>query len=121
MRRLLLRWLLMAGGLWAVIGVINLLFESPVKVTNPWAPFLAIIVLGLVNAFIRPLAKLLALPLNCLTFGIFGFVVNLVLFWLAFRMTPGWDIEWSLRTFLLLYLGMAVVSIIVNHIIRKDD
>ena len=121
MRKLLLRWLLNAAGLWALIGIINLLFPDSVRAVNPWAPVLVIPVLGLVNAIIRPLAKLLTLPLNCLTFGIFGIIVNLVLFWLAFRVTPGWEIDWSLRTFLLLYLGMAIVSVVVNQIVRKED
>ena len=40
-----------------------------------WAVVVAI-VLGLVNAFIRPLVKLLALPINFLTLGLFTFVIN---------------------------------------------
>jgi putative membrane protein len=120
-KRLLLRWLYSAAGLWAVIGVINLMFPGSIRPVNAWAPFLVIIVLGFVNAIIRPLVKLLTLPLNCLTFGIFGIIANLILFWLAFKMTPGFDIDWNLRTFLLLYLGMTVVSVIVNQVVRKGD
>jgi len=121
LRKLLLRWLLNALGLWAVIGIVNFLSPGSIKATSVWAPFILIVVLGLVNATIRPLLKLLTLPLSCLTFGIFGVVINLILFWLAFRVTPGFEIDWTARTFFSLYLGMIVVSMIVNHILRKDD
>lgn len=40
-----------------------------------WAVIIAI-VLGFVNTFIRPLVKLLALPINLLTLGLFTFVIN---------------------------------------------
>ena len=40
-----------------------------------WAVIIAI-VLGLVNSWVRPLVKLLALPINILTLGLFTFVIN---------------------------------------------
>ena len=41
-----------------------------------WWAFVIAIVLGFINAFIRPLVKLLALPINFLTLGLFTFVIN---------------------------------------------
>lgn len=38
--------------------------------------------LGLVNSFIKPVLKILTLPLNILTLGLFGLVLNLFLVWL---------------------------------------
>jgi putative membrane protein len=121
LKRLLLRWLFTAVGLWALIGIINMVTPGSIKATSMVAPFVLIVVLGLVNAIIRPLLKLLTLPLSCLTFGIFGVVINLILFWFAFRVTPGFEITWTLKTFLSLYIGMIVISMIVNHILRKDE
>ena len=40
-----------------------------------WAVIVAI-VLGFINSWIRPLVKLLALPINILTLGLFTFVIN---------------------------------------------
>jgi putative membrane protein len=37
------------------------------------------VVLGLVNAFVKPIVGMLSLPLNLMTFGLFGFVINAVL------------------------------------------
>ncbi len=47
------------------------------------------LVLGAINAYIRPVIQLLALPLTCLTFGLFSLVVNAALFGLAAWLVPG--------------------------------
>ncbi len=46
------------------------------------------LVLGLVNAFIRPVIRLALMPLNCLTLGIAGLLVNTILFWVVFAFAP---------------------------------
>jgi putative membrane protein len=46
------------------------------------------LLLGLVNAFVRPLVRLALLPLNCLTLGIAGLIANTLLFWLVFAVAP---------------------------------
>ncbi|MFQ3611140.1 MAG: phage holin family protein [Fimbriimonadales bacterium] len=46
------------------------------------------LILGLVNATVRPLIKMALLPLNCLTLGIAGLLINTLLFWLVFAVTP---------------------------------
>lgn len=52
----------------------------------------ATFVIGLVNSLIRPIVMLLALPLNCLTFGVAGCVVNAVLFWFTVLIVPGFHV-----------------------------
>lgn len=51
-------------------------------------------VMGAINAFIRPVVQLLSLPLSCLTFGLFGFVINAALFWLGGYLVPGIEVDW---------------------------
>jgi putative membrane protein len=41
------------------------------------------VILGVLNAFLRPILLLLTLPLNLLTLGLFTLVVNAIVFWLA--------------------------------------
>ena len=48
-----------------------------------WQLILLAIVFGLVNAYIRPIVKLLSLPLNLLTFGLIGLVINTAMVLLA--------------------------------------
>lgn len=46
-------------------------------------------VMGVINAFIRPVVRLISLPLTCLTFGLFAFVINALLFALGAYVVPG--------------------------------
>ncbi len=46
------------------------------------------LVLGLVNALVRPVMRLALLPLNCLTLGIAGLIANALLFWIVFAIAP---------------------------------
>lgn len=54
--------------------------------------FFAAIVLGLVNAILRPILSLLSLPINLLTLGLFSLVMNALLFWLASVFVPGFRV-----------------------------
>ncbi len=64
-----------------------------VSVTSFPSAFIAAIVIGLVNALIRPLVLLLSLPVTILTLGLFTFVINALMFWLASKIVPGFDIS----------------------------
>ncbi len=51
--------------------------------TPEWHIVVFVPLLALVNAIVRPLVKLLAMPITCLTFGLFNLVINALMFWLA--------------------------------------
>ena len=75
------------------------------------AALLAALVLGLVNAFLRPLAILLALPLNILTFGLLWWlirwVVNAMMLWLTSAIVPGFKV----RSFGPAFWGSALLTL----------
>ncbi len=75
------------------------------------------IVLAVVNAVIRPIVKLLSMPLNCLTFGLFAFVVNALLFWGTAVVTRGIEVRdfWA-ALFGSLVLG--VLSAVINTVFK---
>jgi putative membrane protein len=52
----------------------------------------AAIVLALVNAFLRPFLKILLLPINVITLGIFGWFMNSLILYLTTLIVPGFDI-----------------------------
>lgn len=54
---------------------------------------IAALVLGIVNAFVRPLVVLLTIPITLLTLGLFLFVVNALMMWLASALVPGFRIR----------------------------
>ena len=73
MRNLLVRWLLNAFALWLTAQLnIGVSFARP----GAWPVLIAALVLGLVNAVVRPVMILLTLPLTLLTLGLFLLVVN---------------------------------------------
>ncbi len=78
MTRLLVVWLVNTA---ALIAVAYLL--PGVQVATFAAALVAALVLGLVNAVIRPILILLTLPATVLTLGLFIFVINGLLFWLV--------------------------------------
>ncbi|HVY67311.1 MAG TPA: phage holin family protein, partial [Patescibacteria group bacterium] len=70
----IINWLL------ATIAVILAAYLLPGVQVSGWLAALAVaVVLGLINAFIRPVLVLLTLPINILTLGLFTIVINAVL------------------------------------------
>jgi len=64
-----------------------------VSVTNFWSALITALVMGLINAIIRPLVVILTLPVNIITLGLFTLVINALMFWLAAYFVPGFDIN----------------------------
>lgn len=71
MAGLLLRWLVVALGLWLAAWLV-----PGIAVTDGWTLAGAALLLGLVNAVIRPLLVILTLPITFLTLGLFLLVIN---------------------------------------------
>lgn len=67
----------------AAVMVASTLFPQAVRVADFTGAVVFAVVLGLLNAFVRPILLLLALPLNLMTLGLFTLVVNALVFWLA--------------------------------------
>lgn len=71
------------------------------------AAAIAAVVLGLVNAIVRPILLFFTLPLTILTLGLFLFVVNALSIWIVAALTPGFDIT----GFIPALLGSIVLTI----------
>jgi putative membrane protein len=84
----LLRAAIAALGLWVASEIFDgLIFESPAKL------IVAALMLGVVNAFVRPLAFILTLPLTVLTLGLFLLVLNAGMIGLVAWIVPGFEIS----------------------------
>ncbi|MBD2629410.1 phage holin family protein [Trichormus variabilis] len=86
------------------------------------AALVAAIVIGLVNAIIRPFLSLLTFPITLITFGLFTFVINALTLWLASALTPGSD--FIIQGFVPAFFGsivLAIVSSIINYFLRVVD
>ncbi|HHJ13241.1 MAG TPA: phage holin family protein [Gammaproteobacteria bacterium] len=98
-------WLITAFGLWIVTLVV-----PGVTARSTGSLLLAALVLGLVNAFIRPLLWLLTLPLTVLTFGLFALVVNAFTLWITGAMVKGLEVR-DFASALLAALVMAMLAL----------
>ena len=90
--RLLLVWLVNALALIAVAYLM-----PNISVASFGTALVAALILGLVNAVVRPVLVLLTLPATILTLGLFIFVVNALLFWMVSQFVPGFVVPgvWS--------------------------
>lgn len=93
--KLILRWLLSAGALMLVAY-----YVPGIKVTGFYAALMAALVLGLINALIKPLILLLTLPFNIITLGLFTLVINAALFWFSATLVKGFYVTGFTAAFL---------------------
>ncbi len=72
---LAVRWVVHAVILWLVV-LLGQKLGLGMRLAGWGYAFLTVFLIALVNAAVRPITHLLLLPLNCLTFGLLGFLVN---------------------------------------------
>ena len=84
----IVRWLLLAAALLLVAHL-----YSGVMVQSFSAALIAALVLGLLNAILRPLLVLLTLPVTLLTLGLFLFVINALMFYFAANLLDGFNVR----------------------------
>ncbi|MGD8727709.1 MAG: phage holin family protein [Gemmatimonadales bacterium] len=88
MRGLLARVLITAFGLWMADSLL-----ADVSFDDVVALWISALLLGLVNAFVRPVVLLLTLPFTILTLGLFVFVINGAMLLLVAAVTPSFHVE----------------------------
>ncbi|MGH7708099.1 MAG: phage holin family protein [Vulcanimicrobiaceae bacterium] len=91
-----------------------------VHVVGFGAALIAAIVLGIVNAILKPILIILSLPIEILTLGLFTFVINALLFWLVAHFVPGFTVDGFLAAFLGALL-LTVVSFLLSQLIRAAE
>ncbi len=113
MMRILWVWAITAMGL-AVIAHLGMGIQANSTVSI----IVAALVLGLVNTFIRPILRLVAIPFTLVTFGLFGWIINGLMLWLVSRLVPGFHVA----GFVAAVLGavvLAAISGVMHWIVRR--
>ena len=102
MRGFLLRVLIVGIGLWVAAAIV-----PGITITGARTLIIAALLLGIVNAFVRPVVIILTLPLTILTLGLFLLVINAAMLSLVAWMLDGMTVSgfWSA------FFGAIVVSI----------
>jgi putative membrane protein len=117
---LLIRLLVNAAALWVATRIV-----TGVTYSGAVLPFLGVaLVFGVVNALIRPILKLVTLPIIILTFGIFALVVNGLMLWLTSELSGRLGLGFHVSGFGAAFWGALVVSIVstlLGMLIRDSD
>ena len=101
--RFIVHLLVIALALWVTAYIL-----PGVEFTSWQALAISAIVLGLLNALVRPFLVLLTLPITVLTLGLFYLIVNGFTFLLASKLVPGFEVS----SFWWAVLGALVVSVV---------
>jgi putative membrane protein len=118
MVKLLVKWLLSAAALLFVAYL-----YSGVQVKTFTAALVAALVIGLLNAVLRPILVVLTLPVTVVTLGLFLFVINALMFWAAAGLLPGFYVNGFLAALIgsLLYslIGLVIDSALGGLFAKK--
>ena len=109
---LIRRWIVNAAALYATAWLL-----SGVRVESPEALIGGALAIGLINATIRPILRLVTFPVTVLTLGLFYFVLNGLMFYLAASLIPGFELD-GLVTAVGGALVMSVVATVL-HVVLK--
>jgi len=111
--RLLINWLI------TTVAILITAYVLPgVTVRSLTAAVVTALVLGLINAIVRPILIVLTLPLTIVTLGLFIFILNALLVLLTSAIVPGFDVRnfwWAL----LFSLVFSVVSFVLHRIVPR--
>src|SRR6267142_6175156 len=116
--RLLLVWLINSVSLLAVAYLM-----PSISVSSFGSALIAALILGLVNAVIRPILILLTLPATLLTLGLFIFVINGLLFWFVGSFISGFTVAgfwWGVLGAIVYSLISLLLTALVLHTARAQ-
>jgi putative membrane protein len=120
--KLLVRWVIVSLALFAAAWLV-----PGIRVDgNAWVVYAVMaIILGLVNAIVRPVLKFLTCPLIILTLGVFVLVVNGLTLWLASAIAVNWfNVGFYVDGFWSAFLGalvVSVVTVILSAFVKEED
>jgi len=109
---MLLVWILNAVALLVVAYIL-----PGIAVASFWSAMWAALVLGLINMLVKPLFVLLTLPITIVTVGLFLFVINALMFWLAGSLFKGFRVDgfwWAVGGALLYSLISSFLTNLIN-------
>lgn len=89
--------------------------------TDTWVTIvIAGAILTIIHTIIKPIVKILTLPINLITLGLFALILNAVFFWFVSGLVPGMEVD----SFVAALLGSVVVSIMnwmAGRLGKKED
>jgi putative membrane protein len=119
MTKFFLRWAINAIALYAAVQ-----FVAGIDFQGNWTGLLWLaLIIGLLNALVRPVLKLLAFPLLVLTLGLFTLVINTIVLMLTSSIGEMFSLGLTVDGFWPAFLGSIVISLVsvVLSLILRDE
>ncbi len=117
---LIVRWVVTTGAVWVTVFLLQNQMITE-RLPEPRFIILAGLILGLLNALVRPLVIVFTLPLTLLTFGLFIFLINVGMLWLTSELI-GEEFRFkSFGWFLLASLLISLVSAVLNRLVTGQS
>lgn len=113
MQGFLFRWFFNAVAIYLTTLIIR-----GIQVPDFTTALIAALVLGIVNAFIRPIVLLLTLPINILTLGLFTLIVNTLMLYIVAAVVQSFVIT-SFWSALIGALLIALISTVLSHVFTR--
>jgi putative membrane protein len=118
MNKFLIRWAINAGALYAAIYLLQ------IPLDGAWTSIIWLaLIYGLVNTLIRPVLKLLSIPLMVLTLGLFTLVINTIMFWMTGAIGHFFGVGYTVDGFWEAFLGAIItsfVSMVLSALFRDE-
>lgn len=92
-------------------------FVPGIRVDGFGTALIVAIVLGLLNAFVKPILVFLTIPITILTLGLFYFVINILMVYLAAYLVSGFQVDGFLAA-LLFSIVIAIIGWIMDALIN---
>lgn len=115
MLHFLIKWIINSLSIFIVAHIVK-----GIEVSNTAVVLVIALVLGIVNAFLRPLIILITLPINIFTLGIFTFFINGALFYLVSKIVKGftitgyWPAFWG-------YILFSIISFLLSILLVSGE
>lgn len=119
MTKFFIRWVINAVALYVAVSIV-----PGIQFGGEWVDLLWLaLIFGLLNALVRPILKLLTLPLIILTLGLFTLLINAGMLLLTSSVAQSFGLDFSVDGFWAAFLGglvITLVSVVMSMIIRDD-
>ncbi len=114
MRGVLIKWLINSLAILIVTYIVR-----GIEVASPITATVAALVLGIINAFLRPFIILITLPINIFTLGVFTFFINGFLFYITSKIVKGFVVTgfWPAFFGSLLF---STISFLLSLLVNKE-
>jgi putative membrane protein len=103
----------------SAIAVVVCAYVIPgVAVDSIWTALIVAVVLGVLNAFIKPILSILTLPITILTLGLFSLVINALIIMLVDWLVPGFTVDGFIPA-LIFSIGLSLISSLLHSLTRS--